>query len=154
MANELPAGAAWVMRRLTANPTLDALLGRRIFADYAPQSDPQASAPAALRYPLLIFSVAKAHDAIKGGGQRALTVLKATVKVVGEGGGYGDLTRINDAVDSALHHASPEEIAIGSEVYSILGCYRETPIMYPHDDEGVRYNYLGGEYCIYVKRKT
>lgn len=151
MANELLGLDKWTFSRLAADAGVTAGVGRRIYAEFAPETDPVTNlAPA---YPLLVFSVLSSPDILGTGGNRAGTRPLLRVEVIGQGGGFAALQPIADAADAALHGAPVETVEIGAQSYEVRGCLRQHPLKRAEIEKpgGVRYNYLGGVYRLWMR---
>lgn len=171
--NEIAAVGQWIYSRLKDDQALAFLVGTRIFADFAPEvdpEDPQGQRPTP--FPLVVFGENSSLDRVAGGGKRVLTKSRWTVKAVGEGYPRG-LTGIVSRLDALLDEAPPETVTLtdlgpagprsynggppftvlSAEVYALAGCTRIRPISYPELRQGVRYAHVGGLYEVVVYRQ-
>jgi hypothetical protein len=149
MANEVMGAFAWVRQQLTADSALTAIVGNRIFADYAPQVDPATQLP--VKYPFVLYHLQAVTDSIGAGASRIMSSPLLFVKVCGEGGGYSDVQVAADRIDAVLHKALVQSVTAGAQTFTMLGCCREKPIQYSEYLNGVRYFYSGGMYRIDIQ---
>lgn len=153
MASETLAATKWIRARLVNDPTLGALIGQRVFADFAPEKDPSDPNEKPPVYPLLVFSMQAAPDSLGMRARRLLTRPLFLIQVIGEGGGYGDIQAAADQVDALLDQAPQEDVNVNGTDYRVGGCHRERPVQHSElSRAGLRYCYLGGYYRLYVNR--
>jgi hypothetical protein len=146
--NELVGAAAWLYARLSGDATLQAEVGQRIYADFAPDTDPATGDPPA--YPLVVFhEQSTAPDTLGAGAARVLTQPLYCVKVIGEGVGYPALQAAADRIDALLSPVSGQSVTIGGQTYTV-GSYRERPLAHAAPENGIRYSYLGGLYRLVI----
>lgn len=143
MANELIGLDAFVVQQLSGDPTLSGLVGSRVYAEVAPQVDPATQvAPV---YPLIVFSIPSSVDT-NAYDQRAIVRATLRVLTIGEGGGYADIAPVDARVQALLQHPPVTPVVVGGVTYNILGGFRTNAYQYMQIENGVRYNYLGGDF--------
>ncbi len=136
---ETARARAWLYTTLTGDPTLQELIGRRVY---------HGRAPTDAQYPFVVFQVlSPGNDLVAVGGIRVWSAPLFLIKAVGKGGGTGPLEPIVNRIDQLLHVGS------GSVTNGVIEeCVRERPHDLPEVSDGVQFQNLGGEYRIRVRQ--
>ena len=150
--NEMHGAAAFFRSRLVADSALAEQVGKRVYADFAPEVDPDdTSTPKkAPKYPLITYHMLTATD-VNAGPYRVMIKPLFLVRVIAEGG-YGAAQAAANRLDELLMMPDPVNVTVGSDTYTILGCIRERPVLgSDFDTNGKRYSYIGGHYRLYIQ---
>lgn len=148
MAIESLGAAGYVRSLLAADTALVALVGDRLFADFALNVDPATGEKPA--YPFVIFSLNTATDKLATAGDRVYCDFLWLVKAVGKETGYAAIAAAANRIDAALQNAAAAVITSGGVNYTVMGAYRERAIHYSEPASGVAYYHLGGLYRVLV----
>ena len=127
----------WIQSTLSADATLAALVGSRIYSEQAPQERVM---------PFVVFNLQGGTDLRAVGTVRVYNNSLYQVKGVTQGRDYATGKSIADRIDVLLHGA-----AGNTSDGSILGCVREQPLVFAENDGGVEYRHVGGLYRLYVQ---
>ena len=148
MANELIGAFNWLVNRLTGDSALTAIVGARVWAEFAPDVDPATDARPA--YPFVLFHLQAAEDVRGVSTVRVLTRPLLCVKVLGQAP-YEDLQAAADRIDAVLHAAPGSTFSFGGDTYTVAACLRERPLAYSEfPAPGVRISHLGGLYRVTI----
>lgn len=129
----------WLYGILSNDATLAALVGTRIFAYLAPQDT---------QYPLVVFAFEDGEDEQGIGGMRLNSILRYSVKAVGEGSSFTAIEPIATRID-ALLHAKAGAITGGGYVQESI---RVSPVaMVELGEGGTQYRHLGGVYQLRIQ---
>lgn len=141
MAIETVKAEGWLQEALEAHPTI-AAAGLKVYAYRAP-----ADAAA----PLILFHYVPGYDVQGVGTARSLTVADYVVKLVTAGPATDALVAVADAIDEVVGKASREVY----DGYVITG-YRLRPVSYrePVRGDDVEYQYLGGEFRLWISKNS
>ncbi len=144
MSNELSVANTFLNTVLKADSALAAIVGTRIYADFAPEADPSATI-----YPLVLFNWQGGLDALSQGAARIFTRPLYQVRVIGRGG-YGAITAAADRIDALLANVQNYALTVGGVPY-VVQCYRERPMqMAEVVPGGERYSSRGGLYRLLI----
>lgn len=127
----------WLYSQLSADTTLSALVGVRIYSYVAPAGTPT---------PFVIYAYQGGQDVAEVGNHRIFNSGLYQVKAVNQGLSMAEIAPVAHRIDEILHRSSGG--VVGG---SILACVREQSISYVEHGNGVRYNHLGGIYRIIVQ---
>ena len=139
--HELGKVSAFLVSKLTNDPTVAGLVGMRVHRNVRPPDGP---------LPCIVFQLIASPDVQAiGADQRLFTRPTYLVKAITEGTDDTVGDAIADAIDNALVGQSD---FVGSGGLVTLGVYRTDPIEYVEQVEGVQYNHIGGNYRLFVQR--
>ncbi len=139
--NELGATFGYIYDLLANDSAIIALVSDRIFRDIAP---PTATLP------YITFSLISSPDRNAIGARRRLfTRPLLLVKGMTEGTDERPADLIASAIDNAL--MGQNDLA-PSDGIAKLGVFREQPIAYVEEEQGVQYRHVGGNYRIFVHK--
>lgn len=135
--NELPGVEQWLYATLSADPTLQGLIGNpaRIY---------NAQAPTNTVYPMVVFQMLASPDVLAVGGNRVMTRSVYVVKAVDRSGSFATCKAIAKQIEALIGNKT------GSTTdTSILSCVREAAFELTDTDEaGNTYRQLGGRFQI------
>lgn len=131
--SELDNGFAFLRQKLTADPTLAARVGARVYEDQAPDG----TAPS---YPMIIIEMGEPEDLTGVNDQRCSVSTETLVFVVGLGADTG-LAALADRIDALLHGSSGE---------NVIHCSRTRPFRRSGYVDKVLYRNLGGHYYLEI----
>jgi len=139
MANELYQLGVFIYGKLQANGALTALVGTRVYPEFAPQN---------AVYPLVTYSLISSPDRnAVGHDRRIFTEPLILVKAIVSESSWVTASAIADAIDSALMGANNNNVV--NPTLKVQGCFREMAVRYtevPQGTSGTRYNHAGGRY--------
>lgn len=143
--NELAPANAFLDTLLKEDTLLAAEVGTRIYADSAPEPNPEEAV-----YPLVLYNFMAATDVKALGARRIYTNPLYQVRAEGRAG-YGGITAAANRIDAVLDGARSVEITIDSVVY-VIDCVRERPVQLPPEigPGGRKYVARGGLYRLYI----
>lgn len=140
---------ALIVSLLSADPTLSAAVGTRIYQDSAPEVDPATNQPPV--FPVVIFSLHTERDTLGNSAQRIMVRPVFLVKVVGERSGTAALFPLVNRIDALLNRTDYATVTIGGTAYSVGGSYRMKGISYKEPAKsGIDYYHCGGLYEFFV----
>lgn len=147
MANEIYQLGVFVSTTLRASVALTALVGTRIYPEFAEQG---------ATYPLVVYSLISSPDrnAI-GADRRMFTEPLFLVKGIASGTSWVTVSAIADAIDEALTGANNNDAV--SPTLHVQGAYREMPVRYtevPQGTSGTRYQHCGGRYRFFCHQNA
>lgn len=129
----------WVYGTLTADPTLQDLLGgaqgigKRVWEGVAPDDT---------AYPFLTYTIMEPRDVKVVGQVQVFARVQFMLKVIGKGASYTPLVpvykRAHDLVETRTNQPVQDGLVISS--------HRVSGIQYPERASGVEYRHLGGLY--------
>ncbi|HEY3281393.1 MAG TPA: hypothetical protein VGN26_03900 [Armatimonadota bacterium] len=137
MANELLGAERWLYAKLTADTTLQGLIGSRIYSDVAPNGS---------SYPLIILSNNSEQDVVGAAGDRLLARPLYLVNLVTNTGSVAVYEQLINRIDEVLTLTVPEVVTLGSKTYTILSCVRERTVRYAQVEDKTDLRYIGGLY--------
>lgn len=139
--NELNLTAQYIYNTLLNNQKVYDLVQERIFRNAAP---PDAGTPC------IIFNFDSGLDVNAiGHDQRLFTRPIFLIKAVTVDTDTVPVGDISDAIDEALVGKSD---LLGASGLVVQGVYRESPVDFWEDSAGLRYNYMGGYYRLFVHK--
>lgn len=130
----------WLYDTLSADATILAAVGTRIYAEIAPQDSD---------LPCVVYSGRPVRDVMAVGAIRIWEALEYNIRAIGQYESFYPLQGVADAIDTALHAGAG---AAGSGTGTVLTCTREQEIRYVEVDDGVQYRHLGGLYLIRAQK--
>jgi len=143
VANEIYQAGVFIRETLGASAALTALVGTRIYPEFAPQN---------ATYPLVVFALLSSPDRnAVGHNRRIFTEPLFVVRGVANETSWVTVSLIADAIDAALMGANNNGVL--SPALHVQGAYREAPLRYtevPQGTSGTRYNHSGGQYRLFV----
>jgi len=87
----------WLYDTLSANTTIAAAVGTRIYAELAPQG---------AAFPCIVFSALPSDDMMAVGAIRIWEDLEYNIRVIGQGESLSELQEVAAAIDDVLHAKS------------------------------------------------
>jgi hypothetical protein len=139
MANEVHLASEFIYHRLTADAALTALVGPRVYHEFA---GPSAVYP----HVLILFLAATDANAV-GADQRIFTRPLFLVEAVTAENTWATAQSIADRIEARLLGASGTQSGV-----TILGMYREGPMRRVEiTPEGQRINHYGGRWRSFVQ---
>ena len=143
--SEIQQAKAWLYDVLHDNTDIEALVGTRIYADYAP--DP----PSERTYPYILFNYMGGVDIDGLGTARIFAEPLFQVRAVFEGRPDTNARLLEKRIDDVLQVA---EYQLSGDWY--FTSRREQPIDRPETDlqTGTRYHNLGGIYRLWIGTST
>lgn len=142
-ASESLIADEWLVAILSADATISAAVGARIYSEMAPED---------AIFPCIIFSMRPtARDVMGVGPNRIMAHLVYSIQAVGQYESYSPLQAIADRIDVLLHGAKGN---VASGAGSVLGCVRDGELRYPEVEDGVQYRHLGGLYRIMAQKAS
>ena len=144
MANAILAAERWLYGVLTADDTLEGLIGTKVFSDVIPEYQNGATISA----PYVYFTLASpGANLLSVGSHLVWSPLLYTVRYVDRTDDYTVLEEGATAVQDALHRASGSNIS-----GTVLACIYEAPFkMTEIDRDGSIVLHLGGMYRLFVQ---
>jgi len=138
--NELYQLGVFIRDTLAANVSLTALVGTRIFPEFAPQN---------ATFPLVIYGLISSPDRNAVGHNRRIFTepLMIVRGVTSDPASWLVASQIADAIDAALMGANNNSTL--NPTLKVQGCFREMPVRYtevPQGTSGTRYQHVGGRY--------
>lgn len=142
MAVELLRGYDFIYAALNGDATLTPLVGARIYAELAPQTNTVTV------YPFIVYSYLGGADLMGVGVVRIQTAGQFLVKVVDKTTTYATLRPIADRIDAILHGRH----AAGGVDGQVFSCVREgVDPLPPEIDNGVQYRSIAGRYRLAIQ---
>lgn len=139
---EIPPIEQFLYERLSADATITAAVGTRLYGYAAPQ---QAGI-----YPAVVWQLQAPSTDVKAIGNIRIMVRPLyVVRVIGQVTSWGPLKAAADAIDAALEGASGT--VPGAEILEIT---RTGPFGLVENVSGVQYRHLGGQYRISVQLQS
>lgn len=146
MVCELGTVARWIYARLASdadgedangNPYqgLASLVGGRVYEFLVPENGD---------YPCVVFSHLAGRDVVGTGARRIFSRSSYHVKAICKGNSFGPCAPLAARIDALLQQAQDVTDPV------VLGVHRVGPVQSADQDEGVRYNHLGGEYTFFM----
>jgi hypothetical protein len=131
--SETARARAWIYTRLANDPTMQGLVGQRVY---------HGVAPAGTQFPYVVFQLlSPGNDLLVVGGARVWAEPLYLVKAVVKGTSTGQIEPVADRIDALLHAQS------GTVTNGVIwAATRERPHEQPELTDGVMYQNLGGEY--------
>lgn len=138
--NEVPRVNTWLKTILTADATLNAAVGGRIYRGHAPQG---------AAFPCVIYAMLSPGDDVRGSGPTRIWMKPLyVVKAVGEGNNLLALQTIADRIDVVLHGI----VGGSSSGIRIDYCIRKRPFYLEDVQPGNEvFQHLGAEFEMGVR---
>jgi hypothetical protein len=148
VANELYQLGVFINQTLQASSGLTALVGTRVYPEFAPQN---------AVYPMVIYGLISSPDRNAVGADRRMFTepLMIVRGVVSSPSSWVVASQIADAIDSALVGAN--NLSVLSPAIHIHGCFREMAVRYsevPQGTSGTRFQHVGGRYRFFVAQNA
>jgi hypothetical protein len=136
--NETTAVNKFLYEQITADPTLQGLVGDRVYMDIPP---PQSS------FPLIIVGFLASTPLHKNGGGILLHRLIYSVQAVGAGDSYAPLSAIAGALDTCL----VQSYCLSQDGYTFENISKQSALQYTETVDDRHFKHLGGIYAILVQ---
>lgn len=130
--------AEWLYTTLSADTALTALVGTRIYEDFAPGT--------VVTRPYVCFQLVDAADVVALGANRAVTDQEWFVYGVAQAETYNAVAPIANAIDTILSGVEGTATINGISVQ----CVRTQSLRYTNVEEGKTWKYMGGYYHIFA----
>lgn len=146
MVCELGAVARWIYARLASDADgedaegnayqgLASLVGGRVYEFMVPENGD---------YPCVLFTHLTGRDVVGTGARRIFSRSAYHVKAICKGNSFGPCAPIAARIDALLQQAQDVTDPV------VLGVHRVGAVQSAGQDDGVRYNNLGGEYTFFM----
>lgn len=126
----------WLSDVLGADPTIQAQVDDRIFAEKAPKGT---------AFPFIVFAMQADLDVTGVGAVRIWTQADYLIRVIKPASSYADLMVAADAIDEALHAKAGVTTLVAGRVES---CVRLSEFRMVEDDGDTEIRHAGGTYRI------
>lgn len=142
MAEETFAVDTVIYTLLNADPTLTALIAGRIYSE---------TIPADGGYPCILFAHYRGRDTnAVGGGRRVLSRFEYVIRAITKGSdSYQQASAIASRMDDLLVTIN-QSVTVNGNTYFLGGMERVHSLRSQEEEDGERYNYLGGIYETFV----
>lgn len=138
--NELFGLDTLIYATLTADAALVALASKRVFSEVGPEG---------ITFPYVLYSFQSGSDQNGVGGVRIFSRPVYRIEAVDKADSFSTAAKIADRIDKVLQNVRGQAVVNGV-TYQVDGCVRRTPVRIAEEDQGVRYNRLGGLYVFYI----
>lgn len=150
--NELLPLHKYIYSRLLANAGIGALVGTRVYRNFAPETTVESGAtPDPPPFPFIVFRMlSPGDDTVSVGGHRVLMRPLYSIAAIGDGSVNAALQTLSSLIDVQMHNPPPVQISQSGVTIELCGVLRESTIDNEAVVNGIRVLRTGGNYRYYL----